>query len=59
MNGLPKDGLPKITKKCGSRVVRGGAWYYFSKVSRSASRVRNDIRIFSYFIGFRAFREIE
>ncbi len=59
LNGLPKDGLPKITKKCGSRVVRGGAWYYFSKVSRSASRVRNDIRIFSYFIGFRAFREIE
>ena len=59
LKNLPPEGLPKITKKCTSRTVRGGAWYYLSKVSRSASRARNDIRIYSYFIGFRAFRELE
>jgi len=56
---LPTNGSPVITKNCLSKVVKSGAWYYLSKVSRSASRVRNDIRVFSYFIGFRAFREID
>jgi formylglycine-generating enzyme required for sulfatase activity len=56
---LPTDGSPLVTKKCMSKVVKGGAWYYLSRVSRSASRVRNDTRVFSYFIGFRAFREID
>ena len=57
-NKLALDGTPKKTKKCQSRVVKGGAWYYLPKVSRSASRVRNDTRVFSYFIGFRVFREM-
>ena len=53
------DGSPMITQNCLSRVVKSGAWYYLPKVSRSASRARNDTRIFSYLIGFRAFREIK
>ena len=57
-NWLPLDGSPLIIKNCRSKVVKGGSWYYLSKVSRSASRVRNDTRVFSYFIGFRVFREI-
>ena len=56
---VPIDGSPKITQGCLSKVVKGGSWYYLSKVSRSASRVRNDKRVFSYFIGFRVFREIK
>jgi formylglycine-generating enzyme required for sulfatase activity len=56
---VPTDGSPIITKGCLSKVVKGGAWYYLPKVSRSASRARNDKRVFSYFIGFRAFREID
>ena len=56
---LPTDGSPIITESCLSKVVKGGAWYYLPKVSRSASRARNDKRVFSYFIGFRAFREID
>lgn len=56
---IPTDGSPLIAEKCLSKVVKGGAWYYLSRVSRSASRVRNDSRVFSYFIGFRAFREID
>jgi len=56
---LPKDGSPVIINNCLSKVVKSGAWYYLSKVSRSASRVRNDTRVFSYFIGFRVFREMD
>ncbi|MEE2745357.1 MAG: formylglycine-generating enzyme family protein, partial [Pseudomonadota bacterium] len=56
--GIPANGSPKTSGNCLSRVVKGGAWYYLPKVSRSASRVRNDNRIFSYVIGFRIVREI-
>lgn len=55
---LPLDGSPVMIENCVSKVVKGGSWYYLPKVSRSASRVRNDIRVFSYFIGFRVFRDI-
>ena len=56
---LPTDGSPLITKTCKSKVIKGGSWYYLPSVSRSSSRARNDIRVASYFIGFRAFREID
>ena len=58
-NKLPTDGSPLVAKKCLSKVVKGGAWYYLSRVSRSSSRARNDTRVFSYFIGFRVFREMD
>ena len=56
---IPTNGLAKKTASCLSKVIKGGSWYYLPKVSRSASRVRNDKRVFSYFIGFRVFRELE
>jgi formylglycine-generating enzyme required for sulfatase activity len=56
---LPTNGLPLITKNCKSKVIKGGAWYYLPRVSRSSSRARNDVRVASYFIGFRAFREVD
>ena len=56
---IPRNGVAKKTANCLSKVIKGGSWYYLPKVSRSASRVRNDKRVFSYFIGFRVFRELE
>jgi formylglycine-generating enzyme required for sulfatase activity len=56
---IPIDGSPKLTDNCLNKVVKGGSWYYLSRVSRSASRARNDKRVFSYFIGFRVFRELK
>ena len=53
------DASPTITSNCQSRVIKGGAWYYLPKASRSAYRARNDTRVFSYFIGFRVFRELK
>jgi formylglycine-generating enzyme required for sulfatase activity len=58
LEGIPPDAAPRVTPECASHTVRGGAWYYLPKVSRSAARARNDARIFSYFIGFRVVREI-
>ena len=55
----PADGSSRKDGDCKSRVIKSGAWYYLPKVSRSASRARNDIRIFSYFIGFRLLRELD
>ena len=55
----PKDALPRRAIDCRSKVVKGGAWYYLPNLARSAARARNDTRVFSYFIGFRAFREME
>ena len=55
----PGDGTGRIDGDCKSRVVKSGAWYYLPKVSRSSSRVRNDVRIISYFIGFRLVREMD
>ena len=55
----PSDGSERGDGDCKSRVIKSGAWYYLPKVSRSASRVRNDVRIISYFIGFRLVREMD
>jgi formylglycine-generating enzyme required for sulfatase activity len=52
------DASPMIISNCHSRVIKGGAWYYLPRASRSAYRARNDTRIFSYLIGFRVFREL-
>ena len=53
------DGSPTVNSECLSRVIKGGAWYYLPRVSRSAYRARNDTRVFSYVIGFRALRELK
>jgi formylglycine-generating enzyme required for sulfatase activity len=57
--GVDPYGKAKVFANCTNRVVKGGAWYYLPKVSRSASRARNDMRVFSYFIGFRVLREMD
>jgi formylglycine-generating enzyme required for sulfatase activity len=36
--GLPKDGAPRVTGDCSSRVLRGGAWSAEPKDLRSAKR---------------------
>lgn len=56
---VPKNALPYLKPNCRSRVIKGGAWYYLPKTSRSAYRAKNDTRVFSYFIGFRVLREIK
>ncbi len=43
---------------CRQQVVRGGAWYYWSPVARSAWRGPNDPRVVSYTIGFRVVRDL-
>lgn len=56
--GAPADGKPRFEGKCRDRVTKGGSWYYFSKLSRSAFRYKNDVRVKSYNIGFRVLREL-
>jgi len=53
---VANNASPTLRPNCRSRVIKGGAWYYLPKASRSASRARNDTRVFSYFIGFRVVR---
>lgn len=38
---------------CQRRVIKGGAWYYYSPNARASSRAGNDARGGSYTIGFR------
>lgn len=54
----PADGSARLNGDCRERVTRGGSWYYFSKLSRSAYRYKNDARVKSYNIGFRVLREL-
>jgi len=42
-----------------SRVLRGGSWYYNSRVSRSASRFWNVADVRFYIFGFRLVRELD
>ncbi len=57
-DGAKSNGETRLTGDCNYRVIRGGSWYYFSKLSRGAYRYRNDARVFSYNIGFRVLREL-
>ncbi|MCW9034604.1 MAG: formylglycine-generating enzyme family protein [Alphaproteobacteria bacterium] len=56
--GAKSNGAARLDGDCRSRIIRGGSWYYFSKLSRAAYRYNNDARVFSYNIGFRALREL-
>ncbi|WP_417789422.1 formylglycine-generating enzyme family protein [Terasakiella pusilla] len=55
----PTDGSPRLDGDCKHRVTRGGSWYYFPKLSRSAYRYKNHVDIFSYNISFRVLRELK
>ena len=43
---------------CTKRVVRGGSWYYYPKLSHSQSRDKFKTDLFSYNIGIRLVREL-
>lgn len=44
--------------QCQERVIKGGSWYYYSRMSRADSRAVNDSRQWSYNIGIRVLCEI-
>ena len=53
------DGRPRLAREqCSFRVIRGGSFYYFSKVGQSAYRAKNPPNIKSYWLGFRVLREM-
>ena len=55
----PTDGLAHDKADCGSRVTKGGAWYYVPQLARSAARVRQIAKLWSYTVGFRVLREMQ
>jgi len=56
--GAPGDGSARSDGDCSLRVIRGGSFYYFKKVSRSSYRAKNPINVRSYWLGFRVARDI-
>jgi formylglycine-generating enzyme required for sulfatase activity len=61
--GAPQDGSARgggtPPDKCPLRVMKGGAWYYYPAMSRPATRAKQDVRIWSYTVGFRLVRELD
>ena len=58
-HGAPQNGTSWLKGNCNFRVIRGGSFYYFSKVGRSAYRSKNPPNVKSYWLGFRVLRELE
>jgi len=56
--GAPSDGTARKTGNCRFRVIRGGSFYYFSKVSQGTYRAKNPPGVKSYWLGFRVLREL-
>lgn len=56
--GAPKDAAARTTGDCNNRVIRGGSFYYFSKVAQAAYRAKNPPGVKSYWLGFRVVREL-
>ena len=56
--GAPDDSSAVTSGKCSSRVIRGGSFYYFNTVAKSAYRAKNRPAVKSYWLGFRVVREI-
>ena len=57
--GRPKISSARKGGDCTNRVIRGGSFYYFSKVARSYYRAKNPPGVKSYWLGFRVLRELE
>ena len=58
-NDKLKNSINWIQENCHYRVIRGGAFYYYSKVGRSDYRSKNSPSVKSYLLGFRVLRELE
>ncbi len=56
--GATRDTRPRVSGECQFRVMRGGSWYYFGRLSRSSYRFKNAAEVKSYNIGFRVVREL-
>lgn len=56
--GAPKSSAARTDGKCQFRVIRGGSWYYYSRMSRSANRQKNPAAVKSYWLSFRLVREL-
>jgi len=54
----PNTSTARTDGNCKEPVTRGGSWYYFPKLSRSAYRYKNPVNVFSYNISFRVAREM-
>jgi formylglycine-generating enzyme required for sulfatase activity len=57
--GAPGDGSARTRGDCNNRVIRGGSFYYFSKVAMSDYRAKNPPSVKSYWLGFRVLRDID
>ncbi|MDA1090185.1 MAG: SUMF1/EgtB/PvdO family nonheme iron enzyme [Proteobacteria bacterium] len=55
----PKNGAARTEGNCRYRVLRGGSFYYFSKVAKSFYRAKNPPEVKSYWLGFRVLRELD
>lgn len=55
---VPRDGSPLEKPNCGKRVIRGGAWSFTHRETRSANRWRDFPRRRSDDTGFRVAREL-
>jgi formylglycine-generating enzyme required for sulfatase activity len=56
--GAPKGPEAWVGGKCQFRVIRGGSWYYYSRMSRAANRQKNPGAVKSYWLSFRLVREL-
>jgi formylglycine-generating enzyme required for sulfatase activity len=56
--GAENTTAPRTTGVCEFRVIRGGSFYYFNKVSRASYRAKNRPGVKSYWLGFRVVREL-
>ncbi len=57
--GAPSDGSARKEGNCRYRVIRGGSFYYYSKVGRADYRAKNPPGVKSYWLGFRVLRELD
>ncbi len=56
--GAPKGVEAWVEDKCQFRVIRGGSWYYYSRMSRASNRQKNPGEVKSYWLSFRLIREL-
>ncbi|MEM8920512.1 MAG: formylglycine-generating enzyme family protein, partial [Pseudomonadota bacterium] len=57
-SGAPTNGSAWISGDCSRRVLRGGSWYLYPRLLRSASRFRSTTSVPSYVVGFRVARTL-